>query len=142
MTLLGTAPHKPLKGEYRLQQRQTARDRKRAEEKVMDEARRRDHGKCRWPSCKFKDLRVEVAHLEHRGSGGNPSLDRTQRHKLIALCLRHHQLIDLKVNGLEPIDGARGTDGPMAFYETHPETGVLTHVYTEPINFISETRGQ
>jgi hypothetical protein len=141
MDLIRNAPPKPLRGEYRLEQKRLARERKAIEERIMAEAKRRDGGKCRFPRCKYKDLRVETAHLEHRGMGGNPALDRTQRHKLIALCLRHHQAFDsLRTIDIEPIT-ERGTDGPVAFHEVHPETGRMEHVFTERRHGVSETRG-
>lgn len=143
MDLLRTAKPKPVPGEYDLERKRVKRERKAIEDGITAEAKRRDKNTCRWPNCKFTGLRIETAHLEHRGMGGNPSLDRTERHKLIALCLRHHAMFDRKTTtdiNIEPVTD-RGTDGPCAFYETHPETGVMTHVFTEPITFVSETRG-
>jgi len=130
---------KPLKGEYRLEQKKNARHRKAIEEKVMAEAKRRDRGLCRWTGCEFKDLRVEAAHLEHRGMGGNPALDRTERHKLIALCVRHHQLFDHTKIDVVPIE-PRGADGPCEFY-TRMDTGGWALVGRERSIHVPETRG-
>ncbi len=132
---------KPLAGEYRLEQKKTARERKAKEDKTMADAKRRDHGKCRWPGCAFKDLRIETAHLVHRGMGGNPAGDRTERHKLIAFCLRHHQAFDrLRTIDVEPLDAALGTDWLVAFYRLNEETGRMEHFATEKFIGVSETR--
>ncbi len=132
---------KPLKGDYRLEQRKAQRQRKATEADIMAEAKKRDHGKCRFPRCTFTDLRVESAHLVHRGMGGNPALDRTERRKLIALCLRHHQMLDrLRWIRIEPVDADLGTDGCCAFYEINPTNGVLEHIATEKLIGVSEPR--
>lgn len=133
---------KPLSGEYRLEQKRRVKERKAEEDRIMAEAKRRDHGRCRFPRCEWKELHVETAHLEHRGMGGNPDLDRTQRHKLIALCVRHHFMFDKQASiEIEPVDPERGTDGPIAYWQRNPETGEMVHFYTEPLNYFSETRG-
>lgn len=139
MGLYGTN-FKPQRGAYRLEQKAKARERKATEDKIMREAKARDRNVCRFPKCKWNELRVECAHLEHRGMGGNPALDRTQRHKLITLCIRHHDIFDTGDIDIAPVT-SRGTDGPVAFYEREPETGNMAHVYTERINLISEQRG-
>lgn len=135
---------KPARGEYRLKQLADRRAHKAAEDKVMAEAKRRDGNKCRWPRCEFKSLRVEVAHTdEHRGMGGNPALDRTQRHKLMALCLRHHAQLDgrtLPRISVDPISSAEGTDGLCAYY-VETESGRWQHVATEKHIGISTVRG-
>lgn len=43
--------------------------------------------------------RLEYAHLEHRGMGGNPTGDRTQPEKLITLCFICHGLFDAGLIG-------------------------------------------
>jgi hypothetical protein len=124
---------KPAKGTHWLEGRKRRADRKAAEDAVMREAKQRDGYTCRWPKCEYmpKKPRIECAHLEHRGMGGNPSGDRTQRHKLITLCVVHHGMLDGPNYEIEPVTSA-GTDGPVAFYRRHQETGVMEHVYTEP----------
>lgn len=134
---------KPARGSHWLEGRKRRADQKAAEESLMRAARLRDGDKCRWPSCEFapKKPRREVAHLTHRGIGGNPALDRTQRDKLITLCFIHHGLFDAAELDIEPMT-SRGTDGAVCFYRRHRETGQMQHVFTEPITYISETRGQ
>lgn len=139
--LYGTNFKEP-RGTYRLQQTAKKRSRKLSEEKVMAEAKRRDGGKCRWPRCEFKALLIETAHLEHRKMGGNPSGEATQRHKLIALCIRHHDQFDgrtLPEVDVVPVSAEQGTDGPCAFY-VRDESGRWQHVATEKLIGISEMR--
>lgn len=136
------AEARPPKGEYRLKQKADKRKLKAEEDAVMAEAVKRDHGKCRWPRCRFKVLKVSAAHLEHRGMGGNPSLDRTERHKLIAMCVRHHDQFDgrtLPFIDVQPTTD-QGTDGLCAFY-VQLASGEWQHVATEKAIGISETRG-
>lgn len=95
-------------------------DRKTKERQSMDVARKADRG-CRFPlcGCKKLGLRVEVAHLRHRGMGGNPKGDRTQPDNVISLCTHRHQhgAVSLHKGTLriEPLTDA-GTRGPVAFY--------------------------
>lgn len=134
---------KPARGEYRLKQLADRRAHKAAEDKVMAEAKRRDHNKCRWPGCEHKGLLIEAAHLaQHRGMGG-ATLDRTQRHKLIALCVRHHDQLDgrtIPSIAIDPLDAEKGTDGLCSYY-VQIESGEWKHVATEKYRGISEARG-
>lgn len=144
MDLIRNAQPRPPRGEYRLKQRGKKRSRKLAEDKAMADAKRRDGNKCRWPRCHYKDLAVECAHLEHRKMGGNPAGDKTQRHKLIALCVRHHDQFDGRTVpdiDITPVNSAQGTDGPCVYYQ-RGESGRMEHVATEKWIGISETRGQ
>lgn len=134
---------KPARGEYRLKQLADRRAHKAAEDKVMAEAKRRDGNKCRWPGCAFKGLHVDCAHLEHRKMGGNKAGDKTKRHKLIALCIRHHDQFDgrtLPEIDVVPTNPQQGTDGLCGFYVRN-ESGQWEHVATEKAIGISETRG-
>lgn len=143
MDLLRNAPAKPVRGDYRLKQLADRRAHKAAEEKVMQEAKRRDYNKCRWPGCDLKGLHVDCAHLEHRKMGGDRSLEVTQRHKLIALCQRHHDQLDgraLPRLAVDPLNTTEGTDGLCAYY-VQDESGAWLHVATEKHIGISEPRG-
>ena len=126
-------------GEYRLEKRRVVRKRKATEQAVIESAKRRDHYRCRWPGCLWRDLRVEGAHAtEHRGMGGDPTGERTQRHLIITLCLRHHKRFD--AHRLDVVFlSERGTDGPLEFYESHK--GELHLVARERTVGIPETRG-
>jgi len=54
--------------------------------------RRRDRV-CRFPRCGCRKLGLplEVAHMEHKGRGGNPRGDRSTANKMILLCRHRHQ---------------------------------------------------
>lgn len=145
--LIRNASPKPPRGEYSLERRGKKRERKLAEDRIMAAARRRDGNKCRFPRCSYKGLIVEVAHFDHRGMGGNPSGDKTQRDLLICLCVRHHDQFDgralpqISIDPVPVVGGVRrGTDGPCVFY-VRDETGAWQHVATERLIGISETRG-
>lgn len=95
------------------------RERDKHEDDVKAQVKRRDLQKCRWPRCEFKHYRIEAAHLDASGMGGDPNGERMTRANLITLCWLHHQgpvsleKHDLKV---EPITD-RGCDGPVEFYQ-------------------------
>ena len=137
---------KPRRGEYLLERRKAHADRVQAEQDVMQAAKRRDKNTCRWPRCAFakKGMVIDPAHfVAHRGAGGNPSGDRTRSTgQIVCLCRWHHDQLDkygeIKI---EPMDPTRLADGPLAFYEQHPETGRMVHVFTESTTYVSETRG-
>lgn len=102
--------------EYRLRRRNA---RKNAVVSVKRELRVRDGIGCRWPGCEFwkQGFRVEGVHLEDMGMGGDKALDRSQRHKMIRLCIKHHQgpfSIHSKHREVVPLT-SRGTDGPCEF---------------------------
>lgn len=116
--------------------------RKAAEDKTMREAKKRDGNICRVPGCEFmsKKPRIECAHLDHRGMGGNPAGDRTQVDKLIALCFIHHAQFDKQMTlDIQPITKA-GTSGPCAWFAPNPETGVMENFVTEKSVGVSEVR--
>lgn len=134
---------KPERGTARLERLGKKRSRKLAEERAMSAARRRDGHRCRWPRCEFTGLTLAVAHLEHRGMGGNPAGDKTERHKLILLCVRHHDRFDGRAApdvDIVPVDSRAGTDGPCVFY-VRGESGRLEHVATERWIGVSVSRG-
>lgn len=59
--------------------------------------------RCRVPGCPTPYYHLTVAHLHHKGIGGNPKGDRSKANQMILLCWHHHQ-------------GPRGYDGmyPLA----------------------------
>jgi len=137
---------KPRRGDFLLARRQATADRKAAERAVMQAAVRRDLNTCRFPRCPFakKGMVIDPAHfMRHRGAGGNPSGDRTERTgQIVALCRRHHDMLDkFGEIEIEPMSSALLADGPLAFYAINPETGRMEHVYTERTHGVPETRG-
>jgi hypothetical protein len=96
-----------------------------AERDAKEEVRERDQH-CRWPNCtctlgsynalewNMAWMAQEVAHLKHKGIGGDSRLLRTRRDLMILLCRWRHRGpkgIDSKLAKIEPLT-ARGTDGP------------------------------
>jgi len=84
---------KPVKGEYRMEQKRREREHKAREKTIMAAVVVEDGRKCRVPKC-ATGLRIECAHEIHRGMGGNPDESRTIPEGLIALCVRCHSLYD------------------------------------------------
>jgi hypothetical protein len=93
-----------------------------AEDAIKQEVRRRDGHRCRYPGCPmlFSSLfgRLEVAHLNDKGMGGDKRLIRTRRDRMILLCFGHHQGPRSLHSGDLRIDPEtqKGTDGPCAFW--------------------------
>ena len=52
----------------------------------------RAEGMCEWAGCFEKG--EEMAHLEHRGMGGNPSGSRNVLANTAWLCQYHHDILD------------------------------------------------
>lgn len=115
------ASPKPARGSYALERTGKARAVKAAERKEMQAALKRDGYRCRYPGCKYPGLRVDAAHMVHRGMGGNPKLDRTTRDQLIGLCIVHHGCFDSGEFAIRPYTPS-GTDGLCSFI--HKETGM------------------
>jgi hypothetical protein len=112
-----TSLQKPLRGTALLERRARTKTTKAHERTVMAEARRRDHGRCRVPGCRYRlqAIPVDVCHRQHRGMGGNATGDRTTRPTLISLCRIHHGLWDraeLRIDALTKQE----FDGPVAVY--------------------------
>ncbi len=107
---------KPLKGEYLLERKAQRAKRVADEQKVMQDAKKRDGGKCRIPNCEYakRDLPIDVCHFFHRGMGGNPAGDRTTREQLISMCRIHHSLFDRGDLDVSPMTSAQA-DGPCAY---------------------------
>lgn len=125
---------KPVRGSALLERRGRRADRKAAEDKAMRAALVRDRMRCRWPGCSGKHrgltLPVDPCHLTHRGMGGDGSGDRTRRDLVVALCRRHHGLLDAGELDIQPLTET-GTDGVLAFLERHQETGQMRLVASE-----------
>lgn len=123
---------KPLRGAYLLERRERRSAVVAAEQKAMQAALVRDGRKCRWPACEHRTMKLPIdpCHRRHRGMGGNPAGDRTERASIISLCRVHHGLYDAHLLEIEPL-GAEGFDGLCAFYLRDVETGHLDHVATE-----------
>lgn len=115
----GTPTWKPERGtalKERRTKRKTVRDHETDEKR---EVRLRDR-KCRWPHCsncrKWKP-RLEVAHLDPKGQGGDHGV-RTSADRMILLDYLTHQGADgleRHERKIEPLT-KRGTNGPCAFF--------------------------
>lgn len=96
------------------------------EDRNKTKVRMRD-GHCRWPHRTPEDREVcrrsprHVAHLTHKGAGGDPQTVRSVPEQMIAVCAPVHQgpgslhAGDRKVLFLTP----KKADGPLAFLERH-----------------------
>ena len=122
---------KPSRGQGRAE-REERRAASRGRERLQKNAvRRRDyaacHGYCRWPGCKHR-ASLEVAHLEHKGIGGDRRTIRSVAEKMIQLCQWHHRgpygldTGDIEIRPLTPL----GTNSVCAFYEVR----IVEHVRT------------
>jgi hypothetical protein len=103
---------KPEKGAFTAERRRKARKHKAVESDIMREARLRDGDQCR---CCGSRQDTEVAHLRHRGMGGNKSLDRTHLAGLITLCRVDHRKLDAK--RLKITCGPLGANAGVKFEE-------------------------
>ena len=133
---------KPRRGSALLAARTRRANRVAAEQKIMRQARRRDHGECRWPRCayKSKSLPIDVCHDRHRGMGGNPSGGRTRLNELISLCRVHHGQLDAHEIGIET-QGNQMFSGPCDFYQ-RTESGRMELVWSETKIGVSVERSQ
>jgi hypothetical protein len=112
------ADPKSAKGTVQTERRQKSIDKSAYEKKVMEQAKRRDHRKCRFPRCDCgaKKLAIAACHEKHRGMGGNPKRDRTTLDQLITLCVVKHGAWDRGEIAIVPQDRAKGFNGPADFY--------------------------
>lgn len=136
---------KPAKGTALLERREAKAKRDGHERAEKAAVRVRDHHQCRWPRCEFKSARVrlEVAHvLGHKGWGGNPANDRSERNRMALLCFLHHQGAvslhsgDLAIEPKTPLL----MDGPCDFLKRN-EAGVMELVASERYVGVSVERG-
>lgn len=122
------ALRKPPKGEFLSQRKGKSRSRVTEEQKVMREAVRLDHHKCRYPKCSHTDMPVDPCHVVHRGMGGNPKLDRTTLESIFAGCRIHHGQYDRGEFDVRFMVPARGTRALMSFVRTEHGKTILIGV--------------
>lgn len=137
---------KPQRGSFRRERRQNAKDRKAAEQKLMEEAKKLDAHQCRRPRCPHCKNRAKVVaacHRRdlHRGMGGDRGLERTRLEWLVTLCEDSHDDYDEFFIDIEPLDEARYFRGPCAWYAVNRETGERVHIATETTIGISVSVG-
>lgn len=114
-----TSNWKPSRTARKKAQRETRLKIKKHETDEKAAVRRRDKV-CRFPlcGCRKLGLKNEVAHLRHKGMGGNATGDRSMAEGMIYLCEHRHQhgAISLHKGTLRvvPLTDA-GTRGPVAF---------------------------
>lgn len=111
-------PHwKPSRTARKKAERKVRVERITKEDREKAHARKRDKF-CRFPlcGCRKLGLALQVAHKRHKGMGGNPAGDRSDRKILILLCSHRHQhgRISLHAGTLvaHPLTLA-GYDGPV-----------------------------
>ena len=84
----------------------------------MNHVRERD-GHCRFLfcPCRIYGAMPQVSHQKHRGMGGNPSLDRTDRRTMLLLCPWRHtgSRLSNDQRGISwvPISPDKGAEGPV-----------------------------
>lgn len=134
---------KPIKGAALLERRERSASRRSNEQKIMQQAKRRDGNVCRIPRCEYrtKDLPIDCCHMRHRGAGGNPSGDRTVTPLLFAACRIHHGLYDRGELDVQP-QTDRGADGPMDWLMPNPITGRMEVFASEKSIGVSVERGR
>ncbi len=134
---------KPAKGSYILERRAKRKAIEAHEEAQKRKVRQRDKT-CRWPGCecqRVKGIRLEVAHLDDKGMGGDHG-ERSTADQMILLCFLRHQgqpslhSGDLKIEPQTEL----GTYGPCDFYARN-EAGRLELIASETSIGVSETRG-
>lgn len=111
-----------------------ARGAKTIERSSKSEVRRLDRY-CRFPKCGCgkKGYALAVAHLEHKGIGGNPAGDRSEIERMILLCAPRHRehkySLDRSTIRIEPTTAA-GTRGPCVWsvYVRRAFAGGAQHV--------------
>lgn len=130
---------KPEPGAFRRERHERRTATRKHERDEMAAAKRRDHGKCRWPGCDSATvgLRIDACHkrASHRGMGGNPAGDKTERSRIITLCQLHHRQYDTFEIGIDPLT-AHEFSGPCAFYRGEQ------HIASEKVIGVSSTRSQ
>jgi hypothetical protein len=114
------ALQKPAKGTAHAERVQKRMAVESHEDREKTKARKRDGYRCRWPGCDCFERRdrIEVAHIEDKGMGGDHGL-RSDADMLICLCVARHQGRPSLHSGdlrIEPLTVA-GTNGPCAFWK-------------------------
>lgn len=141
--MIGNASAKPAKGTALLERRASRRAIELAERLAKEQVRRRDKT-CRWPRCEcraLKHIRLEVAHLDDKGMGGDHG-ERTHVEQMILLCFLKHQGATSLHSGDARIvpQTDQGTSGPCDFLLRNDLTGELELVAAETTIGISEER--
>lgn len=134
---MGALP-KPAKGTATKERRKKARARKGIESANMIAVRNEDQV-CRFPFCACRHEPfaptsiLEVAHLYHRGMGGDPSGARSTPDKLILLCRGKHQELPVSLHKgtlkIVPLTD-KGTRGPCRF-DIYLKDGTLDWIICE-----------
>lgn len=124
---------KPDRGSGLIARREKRASRTAAEKKEMQAALTRDGRQCRFPQCGYKHLKLKAdpCHQTHRGMGGNPKGDRTTRATVITLCRIHHGYYDQGRLLIDPLDEAKGFDGPCCFRSYDNRSKRLTRLASE-----------
>lgn len=134
------AKPKPSKGSLLLERHAKRKAIKAHEDAEKRAVRLRDRS-CRWPGCDApKSARLEVAHLDDKGMGGDHG-ERTSRDRMMLLCVFCHQgphSLHSKTKRVEPLT-SYGTDGPCGFYELS-ESGDWVNVANERTIGVMEVR--
>lgn len=93
-----------------------------AERKNKSAVRVREQWRCRFPRCGCgrtqPALARHVAHLRHKGQGGNPAGDRSEPAGMINLCSWRHQTapVSLHAGNIRCVPlTAEGTAGPVSW---------------------------
>lgn len=111
---------KPSRTARKLAEHKRRLERETHEETEKRAVRRRDK-RCRFPlcGCHRLGLRLEVSHDVHKGAGGNPTGDRSDRRSMILLCVHRHQdgLVSRHKGTLRilPLVRGLGFEGPVRF---------------------------
>lgn len=132
--MLANATPKPAKGTALIARRERRRAILAHERIEKAKVRRRDVV-CRWPGCtNCRDYkpRLEVAHLDAKGSGGDHGI-RTRADRMVLLCyLTHQGVVSLHSGDLriEPLT-TRGTDGPCRFWQQTEAGWRVVHTETD-----------
>lgn len=132
---------KPPKGTSLIESRERRKATVAAEEREKDKVRRRDRV-CRWPNCencKAYKPRLEVAHLEAKGMGGDHGTVSTADQMMLLDFLTHQGgKSSLEQHGrmIVPLTDA-GTDGPCEFWASD-ENDQLYLVARERAPFVYE----
>jgi hypothetical protein len=104
----------------KVERRKVKAERKYKEDAEMRYVRRRDRW-CRFPLCgcaKF-GLVLDVSHQRHRGMGGNPAGDRTDRSAMLLICRQRHRVGRVAIDrGTLRWEGRtlHGAEGPIAWF--------------------------
>ena len=120
---------KPPRQSEKIRRRQKRVTRDAGEKQNKDVVRSRDNkhrGGCSMPLCGCRKFRLakHVAHLEHKGMGGNPKEDRSLPELMIQVCSARHRehriAIDRGTLQCRPRTTA-GTNGPVEWWVSYED---------------------